>query len=193
MMPRPDNESLPWYRYRWPWLLMLGPFTVLVAAAITLWIAIRSNDGLVADDYYKQGLAINQLTSREKRAAELALKAELSLEEGGSRVQVLLSGNQSDLLPEMLRLDIIHPTRSGLDQSLLLHADPAPLMSSSESEAAFRQALSSVRYSAPLGSALIGRWHITLEDGRREWRLVGIFETGKEPKEAFVLVMPPGS
>ena len=34
---------LPWYRHRWPWLLMLGPFVVVVAAAITLWLAVRSN------------------------------------------------------------------------------------------------------------------------------------------------------
>lgn len=37
---------------------MLGPFVVIVAAAITVYLAVISNDGLVDDDYYKQGLSI---------------------------------------------------------------------------------------------------------------------------------------
>lgn len=45
------SERTPWYRHRWPWLLMAGPGTVLVAGAITTWIAFASADGLVADDY----------------------------------------------------------------------------------------------------------------------------------------------
>ena len=44
----------PWYREPWPWLLMAGPATVLVAGAATTWIAFASADGLVAEDYYKQ-------------------------------------------------------------------------------------------------------------------------------------------
>ena len=51
----------PWYRDPWPWILMAGPAAVVVAGAITLWIAFASADGLVAGDYYKQGLAINQV------------------------------------------------------------------------------------------------------------------------------------
>ena len=40
---------------------------------ITLWLAITSFDGLVADDYYKQGLAINQTLARADAAQELRL------------------------------------------------------------------------------------------------------------------------
>ena len=54
------RDSLPWYKERWTWLLMLMPATAIVAGFITLWLAITSFDGLVADDYYKQGLAVNQ-------------------------------------------------------------------------------------------------------------------------------------
>jgi hypothetical protein len=35
---------------------------VIVAGAVTVWLAVVSNDGLVTDDYYKQGLAVNQTT-----------------------------------------------------------------------------------------------------------------------------------
>ena len=58
----------PCYRHRWPWLLMLGPFIVVVAAAVTVYLAVISNDGLVDGDYYKQGLAINQTTARDQSA-----------------------------------------------------------------------------------------------------------------------------
>ena len=50
------RDSLPWYKERWTWLLMLMPATAIVAGFITLWLAITSFDGLVADDYYKQAI-----------------------------------------------------------------------------------------------------------------------------------------
>ena len=60
--------SLPWYRHRWPWLLLSGPAAVLAAGAVTAWIAFASADGLVAEDYYKQGMAINKVLAREEHA-----------------------------------------------------------------------------------------------------------------------------
>jgi hypothetical protein len=65
----------PWYREPWPWLLMLGPLVVIVAGFVTAYLAVVSNDGLVEDDYYKQGLAVNQRTARAQRAAELGIEA----------------------------------------------------------------------------------------------------------------------
>ncbi|RPI42555.1 MAG: hypothetical protein EHM59_17550, partial [Betaproteobacteria bacterium] len=50
----------PWYREPWPWLLMAAPAAAVLAGAVTLALAIQSYDGLVAEDYYKQGLAVNQ-------------------------------------------------------------------------------------------------------------------------------------
>ena len=68
----------PWYREPWPWLLMAGPAAVLVAGAATTWIAFASADGLVADDYYKQGLAINKRLGREHAAREGGISASVS-------------------------------------------------------------------------------------------------------------------
>ena len=56
----------PWYREPWPWILMSVPATAVVAGIITLWLAVSSADGLVAEDYYKQGLAINRVIEREE-------------------------------------------------------------------------------------------------------------------------------
>ena len=59
------SRAQPWYREPWPWILMSGPAAVIVAGAVTTWMAFASADGLVADDYYKRGLAINAVLKRE--------------------------------------------------------------------------------------------------------------------------------
>ena len=81
-------EARPWYREPWPWILMSGPAAVLVAGAITAWIAFASADGLVAEDYYKQGLAINKLLEREEAARRLGVSAEITLRPGKIRVEL---------------------------------------------------------------------------------------------------------
>lgn len=61
----PEVDAAPWYRHGWTWGLMAGPAIVLVAGAITTAIAIVSDDGLVARDYYKRGLMINKVLQQE--------------------------------------------------------------------------------------------------------------------------------
>lgn len=74
-----QNIAAPWYRHRWPWILMAGPAVVIVAGFITAWLAIISYDGLVEDNYYKVGLAVNQQLKQKQLAADLNLGADLSL------------------------------------------------------------------------------------------------------------------
>src|SRR2546429_2682579 len=50
-----DAVAPPWYRQRWPWLLVAGPSLVVVASLASAWIAVKSDDGVVAEDYYRQG------------------------------------------------------------------------------------------------------------------------------------------
>lgn len=111
-----ESRSRVWYREPWPWLLMAGPAAVVVAGICTAILAVRSDDGLVAEDYYRRGLAINQVLRREDRARRLGLAAVVSF--SGARVRVVLSG--AGIAPEAVRLRLIHPTRAGLDQTLSL-------------------------------------------------------------------------
>lgn len=145
----------PWYRHRWPWLLMLGPFIVVIAAAVTLYLAVISNDGLVDGDYYKQGLAINQITARDQVASRLGLQAELML--GADSVRVLVSSKDAVALPDLIVLHFTHPTRAGVDQSIELRAEQG----------------GGSLYSGKVQVLPKGRWHVVLEDGRKEWRLTG--------------------
>ena len=68
------HSTVPWYREPWPWLLMLGPAGAIIAGAFTVWLAVVHEDGLVADDYYKQGLAINKVIRRQSQAVQLGLQ-----------------------------------------------------------------------------------------------------------------------
>ena len=149
-------SAKPWYREPWPWLLMAGPFTVIVAAMITLWLAIESNDGLVADDYYKRGLAINQTLSRERLALERHYRAHVIFSDDARRVRVMLSGDGE--LPAAVRLRLAHPTRAGMDELVALRAR-APGW-----------------FEAQLAAPVQGRRLIVLEDVARTWRLSA--ETG---------------
>ena len=154
-----------WYREPWPWLLMAGPLLVMIAGGVTAWLAVRSADGLVADDYYKQGLAINRQIARVRTAAALGLQAQLHWSDHGRRLAVTLTGRMP---PEsQLQLRLIHPTQSGLDRELALIEQPDG------------------SYAASLASPLTGRWLITLEDAQRRWRLDG--ETHMPNAEPVVL------
>ncbi len=154
-MNRKMNAStLPWYREPWPWLLMLGPAVVIVAGSVTAYLAVVSNDGLVEDDYYKQGLTVNQRTARDQRAAELGVAAELMLGGDGKQIRALLRARTGVRLPETLNLRIVHPTRAGFDQQIVLRSEGGGV------------------YAGRL-QPLHGRWHVTIEDDRLEWRLVG--------------------
>ena len=62
------HPAKPWYREPWPWILMAGPAAVIVAGAFTIWLAVASADGLVAEDYYRRGLEINRELKREPQA-----------------------------------------------------------------------------------------------------------------------------
>ncbi len=146
------RAPLPWYRQRWPWLLMAGPAIVVVAGFVTLWLAIASNDGLVADDYYKRGLAINRTLERSERAAALGLAAVVDLDPNGA-AQVVLTSTVPDLgaAPAQVRLTLLHPTRAGADRriDLLRGRDGA--------------------YRGEAGVLPPGRWRVGVETD--EWRL----------------------
>ena len=149
------TQAKPWYRHPWPWILMAGPFTVVVAGTFTAYLAVVSNDGLVEDDYYKQGLAVNKRSARDQKALTLGVQAEVMQGGDGEQIRVFLGGKSDLVFPQEINLNIVHPTRSGVDQRVTLHTD------------------GSGSYSGKLSTPLTGRWHIVLEDEKNEWRLTG--------------------
>ncbi len=129
---------------------MAGPAAVIVAGLATAWIAARSNDGLVVDDYYRQGLAINRTLARSEAAERMGVSAELTIADG--RVRVALKGASAG---GPLTLSLVHPTRAGMDQRVALTA------------------LAPGLYEARLSPPQPGNWHVVLEE--RSWRLAGVW------------------
>ena len=170
-MHRPANDKPhePWYRQGWPWFLIALPATAVVAGIVTLVIAARTFDGMVVDDYYKEGKAIVQTLGRTERAQELGLVARLKIRSESIRVE--LSAADAANLPSRIILTVIHPTRDGTDQALVLDARggvfegrPAPLST--------------------------GRWLFQIEDESRSWRMNG---AAYLPTETDIRIDPSSS
>ena len=142
------SVARPWYRERWPWLLMLGPGVVLVAGAITIWIAFASADGLVAEDYYKQGLGINKVLAREEAARKLGISLQVAKEK--THFRVVVEGDN----PPALFAHFVHATRAGHDVRLRLART------------------GSGSYEAELPALPAGRWRVAIEDPKGSWRIV---------------------
>lgn len=143
----------PWYREPWPWILAAGPFIVVVAACYTAWLAIKSNDGLVTDDYYRKGLSANQTIARSELASKIGLGAGVRIV--GDTLSVRLQASGKDFpMPPTLLVTIAHPTRAGLDQSRVLVRNGD-------------------LYSGTVRLPAAGHWLVLLEDERKTWRLMG--------------------
>mgnify|MGYP003639778068 FL=1 len=68
------SDQLPWYKQFWPWFLIILPMCAVIASLTTLKIALDNSDSLVAEDYYKQGKAINMDLRKIKYAQQIGMK-----------------------------------------------------------------------------------------------------------------------
>lgn len=143
----------PWYREPWPWLLMLGPFIVILAGIYTAWLAVSSSDGLVTEDYYKKGLKVDQTIARSERAKTLGLTAAVRVTADALSLR-LAAADRAFVAPERLVVMVSHPTRAGLDQTQVM---------SRQDNA----------YSAHFRLPASGHWLVSIEDEARTWRLLG--------------------
>lgn len=64
------TQPAPWWKFGHVWLVIAGPAVVVVAGFVTLYLALRFPDPVITEDYYRQGLEINQTLANP--AASLA-------------------------------------------------------------------------------------------------------------------------
>jgi hypothetical protein len=150
------TTATPWWRQRWPWLLMAGPALVVVAGTYTGWLAFSQQDALVVGDYYKQGKAINQDLRRDRLASSLGLSVSL----GYDATQGLLAGqlrrNSDDHgRTERLFVHLSHATLPEKDIRLVVQPDEFGM------------------FQINLPMLERSRWVVLVEGEKRDWRLAG--------------------
>lgn len=158
------TNPTPWHREPWPWLLMAAPLMSIIGGITILCVSLASNDGLVADDYYKQGLAINQQLTRERAAAAGHYRAHVLFTPSLDRVRITFAG---DVRPDVLVMRFNHSTRAGFDRVVML------------------KPTSGNTYEAELPPLAPGRWHVAIEDDRSSWRLTGEWQAPQELSLSF--------
>ncbi|TAH44836.1 MAG: nitrogen fixation protein FixH [Betaproteobacteria bacterium] len=161
-----DRDNVPWYRQGWPWFLIALPAIAVIAGVITLVIAIKTWDGLVVDDYYKEGRAIVQTIGRTERARELGLSARLQIRSDSMRIE--LAARDLASVPSRIIVTVSHPTRGGMDQTLTLSASGGV-------------------FEGRMSALATGRWLFQLEDESRSWRMNG---TAYLPTETEIRIDP---
>lgn len=142
-----------WYREPLVWMVIAIPFTAVVMGVLILVLAIRSDDGLVVDDYYRQGKQINRVLARDRAAAARGVQGRVELDDARQQVLIRLTATDPAAIPDPVELKFLHATRGGLDKTLILprQADGA--------------------YRAPLPELAQGHWNVQL--AAQDWRLVG--------------------
>ena len=147
-----DNQLDTWYREPYVWFLIAIPLVAVVGGIITASLAIESNDGLVVDDYYKQGLEINRVLERDDAAEKLAIKADIQLSVEQNTFRLFLTGNAGFTAPEKIDIRFLYATRSGFDKHLSLAKQDNNF------------------YQGKLQQLQRGRWYVQIEAAN--WRIL---------------------
>jgi len=155
-----------WYAEPWVWLLIALPAAAVIGGFITLYLAVTTSDGLVVDDYYKRGKAINMDLARDQAAATYAVRASLLLDAGLNVMHVELTPVRG-AWPDTLQLAVMHPTRAGADQLVALRHT------------------GSGQYSGRLDELADGHWYLQLSAD--DWRLSGTLQL---PQQEPLLLVP---
>lgn len=147
-----DSDVKPWYRHRWPWLLMLGPFVVVVAGIITGVVAWQRQDAMVVDDYYKRGKTINLDLRRDDAAVARRLAIDWQYDAAAGQLRgALVAAGEPVRAP--FRIHLAHSTIPAKDIALDVFPDGQG------------------KFSVELPALAQARWQVTVEGGQREWRL----------------------
>lgn len=139
-------DSAPWYRHPWPWLLISGPAIVVVAGIATAVIAHRSDDGMVADDYYKRGLLVNkQIAAMPPAAPPISVSASLGAD---GTLRVVARGPDDE--DEALVANLLHPATGTREQVTLVRGADG-------------------HFAAKMASLQPGRWVVTFAPRHGQW------------------------
>lgn len=147
-----NPDPAPWYRHRWPWFLILGPFLIVVAGVITGIVAWQRQDAMVVDDYYKRGKTINLDLRRDAAAGARRLAIGWDYDAAAGQVRGRLT-SAGEPVRAPFRIQLAHSTLPEKDVTLDVFPDGQG------------------KFIVALPALVQARWQVTVEGGQREWRL----------------------
>ncbi|NMH63940.1 FixH family protein [Shewanella salipaludis] len=143
------SQQQAWYKQFWPWFLIILPACAVVASLTTLKIALDNSDSLVAEEYYKDGKAINMDLRKVKYAQQLGMQYSMELK----GQEILLSQEGGPVYQAALDVQFYHPTQAEKDFQLKATADAKGV------------------YHIQLDKPLAGNWEVRLESYDSKWRI----------------------
>lgn len=151
-VPNKNTDVIPWYKQGYVWLVILFPMLAVIGGIATIIIAVKSNDGLVVDDYYKKGLEINRVIERDKQADFYKISADITLDKELQEISILLSASNQFRYPEKLSVKLLNATRPGFDQNIMLVLTEANI------------------YRGNMPALVLGKWYVHIESD--DWRVI---------------------
>lgn len=150
-----------WYRNPLVWMMIAFPAWSVIAGISTVVVAFQVFDGVVVDDYYARGKAINVVIERDVAALRRGLAAVVHLAPArsaagtaaGTEVTAAVTALDVGSLPAVLKLALLHSTRGGVDAHVdLVRTAPGA-------------------YRADLPALAPGKYYLQVE--AEDWRIVG--------------------
>ncbi len=138
-----------WYKQFWPWFLIVLPMCAVAASFATLKIAMDNSDSLVAQEYYKDGKAINMDLAKETYAKQIGMNFLLKVNNG--QLEINQEGGPEYLAG--LNVKLYHPTLAERDFGQLATADANKI------------------YRIDLEQDITGPWEVRLESYDGKWRI----------------------
>jgi len=146
-----NTDSKPWYKQFWPWFVISLPASAVIAGMVTLTLAINGGDTLVREDWYKDGMAINQRLDKRNHAKDAGIKAFFSFDKDENIVTLRITN--LDPSADDLKLELVHPTLANRDIKADLFKTPDN------------------RYFAKLGATPYGLYYTLLSSQSGDWEI----------------------
>lgn len=144
-----QQDTKPWYKQLWPWLLIAIPVLTALKAVHTVVIMQQNSPDLVVDDYYKEGRAINMQLAKYREAALRNLQATIMI----AADKAIVRFAENAVLEGEVHLDFYHPTLA--ERDFALNAERS----------------GELLYVANLPLSPTGKWQLVVSDASKEWKL----------------------
>ena len=146
----------PWYREPYVWLLITFPLSAVIGGIITITLAIQSDDGLVVDDYYQQGLEINRTLKRDRAAEQYKIVVNLQYSKNDEKMRLVLVAASNFNYPQSIKISFLNASRDGFDVQYTMHQ-------SAENT-----------YLGENPKLIKGKWHVLIEAD--DWRVLEVIQ-----------------